>query len=147
MVNIIRSIFFVFYISSIMFKSNKIFFSPLHSFFCDIIKYILSFSSLRAAISNPVRATTQAVCETHDEKNMRLKRPMSPHLTIYQIQLTATLSITHRATGMILAGYAMFLGFGKLLYHLMLVLISFIDCILYKFQHTHIDIFLSQIQF
>lgn len=44
---------------------------------------------------------------------MRLKRPMSPHLTIYQVQLTALLSISHRTTGIILSSYAMFLGFGK----------------------------------
>ncbi|OAD55316.1 Succinate dehydrogenase cytochrome b560 subunit, mitochondrial [Eufriesea mexicana] len=54
------------------------------------------------------------ICESHDEKNIRLKRPMSPHLTIYQIQLTAFLSITHRTTGMILSGYAVLLGLGTL---------------------------------
>lgn len=40
---------------------------------------------------------------------------MSPHLTIYQIQLTTLLSITHRTTGIILASYAMALSFGTLL--------------------------------
>ncbi|XP_050534642.1 succinate dehydrogenase cytochrome b560 subunit, mitochondrial-like isoform X2 [Daktulosphaira vitifoliae] len=42
--------------------------------------------------------------ETHDEKNSRLNRPMSPHLTIYQLQLTTILSITHRGTGVALSG-------------------------------------------
>lgn len=32
-------------------------------------------------------------------KNKDLKRPMSPHLTIYKFQLPATLSISHRITG------------------------------------------------
>ncbi|KAJ8688480.1 hypothetical protein QAD02_024275 [Eretmocerus hayati] len=59
-----------------------------------------------------LRATT--TCETHDEKNMRLKRPMSPHLTIYELQLTSMLSVTHRATGIILSSYAMILGLGTL---------------------------------
>lgn len=39
----------------------------------------------------------------------------SPYLTIYQIQLTAFLSITHRTTGMILSSYAMLFGIGTLL--------------------------------
>lgn len=38
--------------------------------------------------------------EHHDIRNARLKRPMSPHLTIYAPQLTSMLSITHRAAGM-----------------------------------------------
>ncbi|XP_014488355.1 PREDICTED: succinate dehydrogenase cytochrome b560 subunit, mitochondrial-like [Dinoponera quadriceps] len=67
-------------------------------------------SPLCITISNPSRIT----CESHDEKNMRLKRPMSPHLSIYEIQLTALLSITHRTTGIILSSYAMFLGLGTL---------------------------------
>merc|ERR1711962_320257 len=33
-------------------------------------------------------------------KNDRLKRPMSPHLTIYKMQMTSVLSITHRMTGL-----------------------------------------------
>lgn len=37
--------------------------------------------------------------EGHDERNMRLGRPQSPHLTIYAPQLTTLLSISHRFTG------------------------------------------------
>lgn len=74
---------------------------------------ILCFSPLSAAVSKPSHVTSTA-CESHDEKNMRLKRPMSPHLTIYEVQLTALLSITHRTTGIMLASYAMFLGLGKI---------------------------------
>ncbi|XP_054273470.1 succinate dehydrogenase cytochrome b560 subunit, mitochondrial-like [Macrosteles quadrilineatus] len=50
------------------------------------------------------------VTESHDQKNMRLKRPMSPHLLIYKPQLTSMLSITHRITGVALSVYA--LGFA-----------------------------------
>ncbi|XP_018560965.1 succinate dehydrogenase cytochrome b560 subunit, mitochondrial [Anoplophora glabripennis] len=56
-------------------------------------------------------ATTERE-ESHDERNMRLKRPQSPHLTIYAPQLTSMLSITHRFTGMTLASYAIALGLG-----------------------------------
>lgn len=61
----------------------------------------------------PALQTPSTVCETHDEKNMRLKRPMSPHLTIYELQLTSTLSVSHRATGIILSSYAIILGLGE----------------------------------
>lgn len=37
--------------------------------------------------------------EGHDERNMKLGRPQSPHLTIYEVQLTWTLSISHRIAG------------------------------------------------
>ena len=38
------------------------------------------------------------------EKNRNLKRPISPHMTIYSWQYTNTLSITHRATGIMMYG-------------------------------------------
>ena len=43
--------------------------------------------------------------ETFEEKNARLKRPLSPHLSIYKPQITMTLSISHRISGVILFGY------------------------------------------
>lgn len=52
--------------------------------------------------------------ETPTERNIRLKRELSPHLLIYQPQLTSILSITHRMTGMALSGYAGVLGIGCL---------------------------------
>lgn len=52
--------------------------------------------------------------ESHDEKNARLNRPLSPHLTIYKFQITSVLSITHRFTGLALTGYATILGLGAL---------------------------------
>jgi len=51
--------------------------------------------------------------ETHDAKNERLNRPMSPHLTIYKFQLTSILSITHRGTGVALSGITAGLGACK----------------------------------
>ncbi|XP_034829430.1 succinate dehydrogenase cytochrome b560 subunit, mitochondrial-like [Maniola hyperantus] len=53
--------------------------------------------------------------EHYDIKNERLNRPLSPHLTIYQFQLTTVLSITHRTTGIILTGYATAFGLGALM--------------------------------
>ncbi|XP_011499640.1 PREDICTED: succinate dehydrogenase cytochrome b560 subunit, mitochondrial-like [Ceratosolen solmsi marchali] len=69
--------------------------------------------------SNPSRISTSAalMCcepETYAQKNLRLARPLSPHLTIYQVQLTSFLSITHRASGVLLSLYGIFLGFGTL---------------------------------
>ncbi|XP_026318917.1 succinate dehydrogenase cytochrome b560 subunit, mitochondrial-like [Hyposmocoma kahamanoa] len=52
--------------------------------------------------------------EHYDNKNERLKRPLSPHLSIYAFQMTSTLSITHRATGMALSAYTFGLGIGAL---------------------------------
>jgi succinate dehydrogenase (ubiquinone) cytochrome b560 subunit len=55
-----------------------------------------------------------ALNETFDAKNERLNRPQSPHLTIYKPQLTSMLSITHRGTGVALAGYAAIFGVAGL---------------------------------
>jgi succinate dehydrogenase/fumarate reductase cytochrome b subunit len=51
--------------------------------------------------------------EDFDAKNVRLGRPQSPHLTIYRLQLTSMLSLTHRATGMALGGIVTVWGIGK----------------------------------
>ncbi|KAI4480412.1 hypothetical protein M0802_014249 [Mischocyttarus mexicanus] len=74
---------------------------------------LFTSNSLATSLSQPVCANSN-VCETYDERNMRLKRPMSPHLSIYQVQLTSLLSVSHRTTGIILSTYAMFLGLGTL---------------------------------
>ncbi|CAK1588037.1 unnamed protein product [Parnassius mnemosyne] len=50
----------------------------------------------------------------HDLKNMELKRPMSPHLTIYAPTLTAMTSIVQRITGVIVLSYALLLSAGTL---------------------------------
>ena len=39
------------------------------------------------------------------------ERPLSPHLQIYRPQITSVLSITHRATGIILAGGAVLFSY------------------------------------
>lgn len=41
----------------------------------------------------------------------RRPRPLSPHLQVYRPQLTSVLSITHRATGVALAGGALVLTY------------------------------------
>jgi succinate dehydrogenase / fumarate reductase cytochrome b subunit len=38
------------------------------------------------------------------------KRPLSPHLQIYRVQITSLLSILHRATGILLYGGGLFLA-------------------------------------
>lgn len=55
------------------------------------------------------------VKEGHDERNMRLNRPLSPHLLIYSPQLTTMLSITHRATGLALTAVVAGIGISSLL--------------------------------
>ncbi|XP_059609003.1 succinate dehydrogenase cytochrome b560 subunit, mitochondrial-like [Phlebotomus argentipes] len=52
--------------------------------------------------------------ENHDERNSKLGRPLSPHITIYKFELPANLSITHRITGMALATYMAAFGIGAL---------------------------------
>lgn len=53
--------------------------------------------------------------EGHDERNMRLNRPLSPHLLIYSPQLTSMLSITHRMTGLALTAYMTGIALGALM--------------------------------
>ena len=43
-------------------------------------------------------------------QSVQEKRPLSPHLQIYRIQITSLLSILHRATGIILYGGGLFLA-------------------------------------
>lgn len=80
-----------------------------------VFRNLYTSSPKHVAASTPKLATGSMICESHDEKNLRLKRPMSPHLTIYQIQLTSVLSITHRGTGMLLSTYSMILGLGTIM--------------------------------
>lgn len=53
--------------------------------------------------------------ENFFEKNERLGRELSPHLTIYRPQLTSMLSITHRGTGCVLGFSAWTLGLAALI--------------------------------
>ncbi|XP_045784441.1 succinate dehydrogenase cytochrome b560 subunit, mitochondrial-like [Maniola jurtina] len=50
----------------------------------------------------------------HDAKNMKLNRPMSPHLTVYAPTLPAMTSIVQRITGLIVTAYAVLMAFGSL---------------------------------
>lgn len=50
------------------------------------------------------------------EKNDKLKRPMSPHLTIYRLPLPANLSIMHRGTGAAMTAVVLGFGFGSFLW-------------------------------
>lgn len=52
--------------------------------------------------------------ESHDEKNERLGRQLSPHVTIYKFELPSILSISHRFAGVALTGWAAILGYGCL---------------------------------
>jgi len=40
--------------------------------------------------------------------SLKARRPLSPHLQVYKIQITSLLSILHRGTGMVLYGGAVF---------------------------------------
>lgn len=66
------------------------------------------------SVSLKVVPTPAQSTETFDQKNNRLNRNLSPHLTIYKPQLTSMLSITHRGTGMALTGYAAIFGLSAL---------------------------------
>ena len=55
------------------------------------------------------------------KNKIQFNRPLSPHLTIYQPQLTSVLSIFHRATGIILS----FVLFGAVLWYAITNLFAF----------------------
>ncbi|XP_044019166.1 succinate dehydrogenase cytochrome b560 subunit, mitochondrial-like [Aphidius gifuensis] len=68
------------------------------------------FTPRFVAIPSTVSKCMTTQIETYTQKNERLNRPMSPHLTIYKPQLTTILSITHRGTGIALSLYALGIG-------------------------------------
>jgi hypothetical protein len=68
---------------------------------------------LQVLAASASHAAAQRENEDFDDKNARLGRPQSPHLTIDKMQLTAVLSITHRGTGMALGGIATMGGIGR----------------------------------
>uniref|UniRef100_A0A1E1X1P5 Putative succinate dehydrogenase cytochrome b subunit n=1 Tax=Amblyomma aureolatum TaxID=187763 RepID=A0A1E1X1P5_9ACAR len=51
-----------------------------------------------------------AATENFFNKNKSLKRPLSPHLTIYAPQITMVLSLAHRTTGLGLAAFVYGMG-------------------------------------
>lgn len=73
-------------------------------------KFPSIFTSRFGGIVSSTSKCMSTQLETYAQKNERLNRPMSPHLTIYKPQLTSLLSITHRGTGMALSLYAFGIG-------------------------------------
>lgn len=63
--------------------------------------------------SPSVAALKTQSAEDYWAKNKRLRRPVSPHLTIYKPQITSMLSITHRGTGLALSVLVSGLGIGE----------------------------------
>ncbi|GLV39689.1 Succinate dehydrogenase subunit C [Carabus blaptoides fortunei] len=80
----------------------------------------LLFHGPRRIFPGPVLRRTCSGCqevdqrpnETHDEKNARLGRPLSPHLSIYRPQYTSMFSIVHRVTGTVFGVYIMCFAAG-----------------------------------
>ncbi|KAL0275538.1 UNVERIFIED_CONTAM: hypothetical protein PYX00_003358 [Menopon gallinae] len=70
----------------------------------------ISFTPICRKVTLEPKQYVPPAVEGHDQKNMRLGRPQSPHMTIYKFQLPAILSISHRITGIILSGYITGLG-------------------------------------
>ncbi|XKL67939.1 hypothetical protein PGB90_003430 [Kerria lacca] len=64
----------------------------------------------------PLTAVENNVSETFHEKNARLKRPLSPHLTIYKPPLAMIMSISHRIAGVALIVYVAVIAGGNILY-------------------------------
>ncbi|XP_076066075.1 succinate dehydrogenase cytochrome b560 subunit, mitochondrial-like [Oratosquilla oratoria] len=69
----------------------------------------------RALYTSPsVAAMKVQTAEDFWAKNKRLKRPISPHMTIYKPQITSILSLSHRASGIMLSGVISGFGIGML---------------------------------
>lgn len=51
--------------------------------------------------------------ENFENKNKRLNRPLSPHLSIYKFQANMALSISHRITGLAQNGMLYGLALGN----------------------------------
>ncbi|MPC26016.1 succinate dehydrogenase cytochrome b560 subunit, mitochondrial-like [Portunus trituberculatus] len=70
----------------------------------------------RAVFTSPSAAALKSQsAEDYWAKNKRLRRPVSPHLTIYKPQITSMLSITHRGTGLALSVLVSGLGIGTVM--------------------------------
>ncbi|XP_069460785.1 succinate dehydrogenase cytochrome b560 subunit, mitochondrial [Ambystoma mexicanum] len=63
----------------------------------------------------PMTTSTSKRLEQYEEKNARLNRPLSPHITIYKWSLPMMMSITHRGTGIALSGGVSLFGVAALL--------------------------------
>lgn len=88
-----------------------------------LLVFFLQFSQF--SIKDAARASTFALKsvtannskpisgENFEAKNKRLKRPISPHLSIYNFETTMAFSITHRFTGLALNGMLYGIAAGK----------------------------------
>ncbi|XP_075226752.1 succinate dehydrogenase cytochrome b560 subunit, mitochondrial-like isoform X2 [Lycorma delicatula] len=65
----------------------------------------------RCVVLRPIKSQNE-LHESYENKNERLGRPMSPHVTIYKMQFQSYLSIFHRMTGLVTYGYFYFLAAG-----------------------------------
>lgn len=64
----------------------------------------LAYQWTRALFTTPSATAMKAQsAEDYWSKNKRLRRPVSPHLTIYKPQITSMLSLSHRFTGLLLS--------------------------------------------
>merc|ERR1719384_610895 len=77
------------------------------------MRWIHSTSSL-PSLKSVTPQDHQMLKEEFWEKNKRLNRPISPHLTIYKPQMTSMLSITHRGTGLAWSGVLSIVGIGAI---------------------------------
>lgn len=76
----------------------------------------VSFAQASSAMPKMIIKKYEEPKEEHFEiRNEKLKRPLSPHLTIYDFPLPAMMSISHRASGIILSGYFSVLGIGAIM--------------------------------
>ncbi|XP_071523245.1 succinate dehydrogenase cytochrome b560 subunit, mitochondrial-like [Panulirus ornatus] len=79
------------------------------------LQQILSPQWTRAIFTTPSAAALKAQsAEDFWAKNKRLRRPVSPHMTIYKPQITSLLSLTHRASGIVLSGVLSAFSIGML---------------------------------
>ncbi|XP_003742546.1 uncharacterized protein LOC100904318 [Galendromus occidentalis] len=70
--------------------------------------------SLLSSQCVPLRASSSIPSEAFFEKQKALKRPLSPHLSIYKPQLTTVLSISHRISGIGLTAVVYGMAIGAL---------------------------------
>jgi len=75
----------------------------------------LSNYAMKGLTTSCAQNAQSAPAEDFFEKNKKLNRPMSPHLTIYKLQMTSALSLTHRATGLMMSGLVSGFAIGTLL--------------------------------
>lgn len=97
-------IYYVIFYALLCFNNNIYFRLGTKSVFGNLAKYRSALGTVSYAQSAAVPKITFKNFEPpkeehHDIKNERLKRPLSPHLTIIEYQLTSILSISHRFAG------------------------------------------------